>query len=578
MPGEVWVGPASAPDTYRLLSLLGGGGEGDVWKAELPLSTEGRRIVAVKIVRMQAGPAAERLWERSGHLLRGLSHPGLVRVTDVFRGPLMHTAGQADAASVAHYVVMDHVEGPTLAQWLSDRPGASARERLATLRTVAEALDEMHSGASTQVPVAHGDVKPANVVVRPNGTAVLVDLGLTRLTDATGMVGRSAPYAAPEMRGGLPQPTPEGDAFAFVATVAQTLTGRRPPTDGNGWLDLRALESELRASPVVQHRPVAVRYVIEALLAPPSARPHRLRTWLEVVDGALQAGAGPSLTETADPEPTTEVVAPDPEAPPDPAEPPAERSRTVSVGLIVVSVLATVVLVVSVVLVLGMYRAAPVAAPGAEIFREPVGPTGPDPFTASVVLVERPLESPPLVDPAPGAGGVQARGESPGLYGGVRRNGTCDAGRLGTLLPTDPAKAAAWAGVLGIRAGQIPDYVAALTPVVLRADTRVTNHGYRDGGATTRQSTLQAGTAVLVDRYGVPRVRCGSGNPLTEPAPQPTTVTYRGAAWLGAERPPLLVVPAPNLLDHFTLVDVSTGRNFDRPVGTNGPADSAASR
>ena len=69
------------------------------------------------------------------------------------------------------------------------------------LRTVASALDEMHQGASTEVPVAHGDVKPANVVVRDSGATVLVDLGLTRLVDAPGPVGRSTPYAAPELRG-----------------------------------------------------------------------------------------------------------------------------------------------------------------------------------------------------------------------------------------------------------------------------------------------------------------------------------------------------------------------------------------
>jgi hypothetical protein len=64
----------------------------------------------------------------------------------------------------------------------------------------------------------------------------------------------------------------------------------------------------------------------------------------------------------------------------------------------------------------------------------------------------------------------------------------------------------------------IPQFLDALTPVRLRYDTRVTNHGFRDGEARPFQAILQAGTAVLVDRHGVPRNRCSCGNPLTEPS------------------------------------------------------------
>ena len=60
-------------------------------------------------------------------------------------------------------------------------------------------------------------------------------------------------------------------------------------------------------------------------------------------------------------------------------------------------------------------------------------------------------------------------------------------------------------------------YVDSLTPVVLTDDTLVTNHGYRDGHATTLPAVLQAGTAVMVDTLGVPRVKCNCGNPLTPP-------------------------------------------------------------
>ncbi|MGI5127274.1 protein kinase domain-containing protein [Pseudonocardia sp. CA-107938] len=299
--GDVWVGPAAAPDTYRLVALLGGGGEGEVWRAELPLSTSGRTTVAVKIVQ----PDAAVDWVPYGHLLRSLAHPGLVRVTDVFTGPLRHRRGEADPASVAGYVVMDHIDGPTLREWCDENPDATGSQRLRMLRTVAAALDEMHSGAATGVPVAHGDVKPANIVVRENGAgSVLVDLGLVRLTDAAGGSGRSAPYAAPELRVPGAQATPEADRYAFAVTTAQVLTGQRPPTGPDGWTDLPALHSLLRAAPVTRRRPLLVRTVMEAITAPPEGRPRELRRWLDSTGDALsQVTDVPGTPVAAEPRP-----------------------------------------------------------------------------------------------------------------------------------------------------------------------------------------------------------------------------------------------------------------------------------
>lgn len=276
---DFWVGPFTDPDRYRLVSLLGGGGEGEVWDAVLPLSAEGRSTVAIKVLAARDGDESE--FERSGRLMRMLNHPGLVRVTENFTGPLMHRGGLADISTRANYVVMDLVEGTTLREWCDEHPDASAAARLKMLRTVASALDEMHSGAATHVPVAHGDVKPANVVVKPDGGTVLVDLGLARLADGIGVTGRSAPYAAPELRGARPVASPEADRFAFAVTTAQVLTGVPVPTGPDGWLDTAALADQLYRSPVTARRPVLVQHVLDALAAPPDARPRGLRLWLD---------------------------------------------------------------------------------------------------------------------------------------------------------------------------------------------------------------------------------------------------------------------------------------------------------
>lgn len=309
MPDDgFWVGTATAPDTYRLVALLGSGGEGDVWKAELPLSRSGCTTVAVKIMRSDGQDAdAARRWVQFGHLLRSLSHPGLVRVTEVFTGPPMHRRGEVDLASTAAYVVMDYIEGPTLRDWCDENPDATASERLGMLRTVAAALDVMHAGAGTRVPVAHGDVKPSNIVVHGDGAGtVLVDLGLVRLTDALGERGHSTPYAAPELRAPGALATPESDRYAFAVTTAQVLTGQRPPTGADGWTDVSALRSLLRASPVTRRRPVLVRQVMEAITAPLDGRPRHLQRWLDSAADALSQvtdvgpGAPPRMDVAAD--------------------------------------------------------------------------------------------------------------------------------------------------------------------------------------------------------------------------------------------------------------------------------------
>lgn len=138
------------------------------------------------------------------------------------------------------------------------------------------------------------------------------------------------------------------------------------------------------------------------------------------------------------------------------------------------------------------------------------------------------------LSPPPGAtaagGPPTYQGSLPGLYGGTLNYATCDAAKLVSFLQANPGKVAAWAGVLGIPTTQIGAYVSHLTPVLLRTDTRVTNHGYANGHATTLQSVLQAGTAVFVDRYGQPVVKCYCGNPLTPPTLYQAPV-YVGPRW-----------------------------------------------
>jgi len=236
-------------------------------------------------------------------------------------------------------------------------------------------------------------------------------------------------------------------------------------------------------------------------------------------------------------------------------------------------------------------------ADAAEVLLEPVAVEVPDPFTSTVAIGEKPLDptaatstTPATTEgstgttgsttattraPAPGAGGGSVAGSAPGLFGGTRDQASCDPEKLVNFLAADPDKAAAWAAVQGIEPGGIAAYVAHLTPVLLRRDTRVLNHGYREGRATPRPAVLQAGTAVLVDEFGVPRVKCACGNPLDEPQPVTTSTTYTGTRWSGFDPAGVVVVRADVRVDVFVLVDVNTGNPFRRPTASKGDTDTS---
>jgi len=230
-----------------------------------------------------------------------------------------------------------------------------------------------------------------------------------------------------------------------------------------------------------------------------------------------------------------------------------------------------------------------------EVVLESMVDPGADPFTDSVVTggaagsggAPRPASpggapsasgSPTSSATASGATVIRSvTGSDPGLFGGTMRVASCDAHKLTAALTADAAKQRAWAGVVGVAPAKLADYVATLTSVVLREDTRATDHDYSGAAATDLQSVLQAGSAVLVDGLGVPRVRCRSGNPLSAAAAVSGRTTYVGSRWPGFQPGMLVVVvAAPKKVDAFVLIDLATGGRFSRPAAGDGSTDGAA--
>ncbi|MEV6118089.1 DUF6777 domain-containing protein [Streptomyces sp. NPDC052109] len=237
-----------------------------------------------------------------------------------------------------------------------------------------------------------------------------------------------------------------------------------------------------------------------------------------------------------------------------------------------------------------------------EVYLLPAAAQGPDPFTGSTVSGTAAATTPGGVSAGPGAPSgsgtadtsatgppvaessrpalsaalvaVPLRamrvlsGATPGLYGGTAGVAGCDVERQIRYLTADRARGEAFGRVVGVPVSGLPGYLHGLTPVVLRADTRVTTHGFHGGRAAGYQAVLQAGTAVLVDNRGAPRMRCACGNPLAVPAPSRGGFGTGGSAWAGYRPGQVIVVtPAPRTVTSITIVNAETRTWIERRIG-----------
>ncbi|MFF2124242.1 DUF6777 domain-containing protein [Streptomyces olivochromogenes] len=216
---------------------------------------------------------------------------------------------------------------------------------------------------------------------------------------------------------------------------------------------------------------------------------------------------------------------------------------------------------------------------GGEILLQPLADGGRDPFTASTAadspfITRMPYPATPANRASTPQGVRSFSGSTPGLYGGTRAVGSCDVGKQIGFLSSDPGKARSFAQAAGVPQAAVPDFLRGLTSVVLRADTQVTDHGFRDGRATSFQSVLQRGTAVLVDDRGVPRVRCAGGNPLNPPVVSSTAPGTQGQPWSGFRPGNVVVVtPASTALRNITIIDIADNRWIERRIGDDGHRD-----
>jgi serine/threonine-protein kinase len=217
--------------TYEVVSLLGAGGMGEVYRA---LDTRLKREVALKVLPEIFASDSERLarFAREAEVLAALNHPNIAAIYGL------------EEATGVRALVIELVEGDTLADRIARGP-VPLDEALPLARQIADALDAAHDQG-----IIHRDLKPANVKLRDDGTVKVLDFGLAKLADtATGGGGASglslsptitspalmtgigtllgtAAYMSPEQAKGRPADR-RSDVWAFGCVLFELLAGKR---------------------------------------------------------------------------------------------------------------------------------------------------------------------------------------------------------------------------------------------------------------------------------------------------------------------------------------------------------------
>jgi len=274
------LGTGARIGAYEVTGALGAGGMGEVYRAT---DTNLKRQVAIKILPPTLATDTDRLarFRREAELLAALNHPNIAHIYGLEEG----SAGAATTLAL----VMELVEGPTLAELLGPKPearnqeptpgGLPIEEALRIAKQIADALERAHEQG-----IVHRDLKPANIKVRPDGTVKVLDFGLAKAVEPAvavsssvsmsptitspafsqaGWIVGTAAYMAPEQAAGKPVDR-RADIWAFGVVLWEMLTGRRL---FEGETVSHTLADVLRAPIDMDRLPAATPRAVRELLA-----------------------------------------------------------------------------------------------------------------------------------------------------------------------------------------------------------------------------------------------------------------------------------------------------------------------
>ena len=201
---------------WRTTGLLGYGGMGAVYEAVRDDQAFDKKV-AIKVLHLgQDSPADRERFQQEREILATLNHPHIAQLID-----------GGETATGVSYIVMEFVNGKQVTQWReSAKPSRDAI--LEVFLKICEGVDYAH-----QRLVVHRDLKPANILVTEDGTPKLLDFGIAKLLDHSGLLTRSGnqaltpAYASPEQVLGK-HVTTSTDVYSLGVVLYELLTGRAP--------------------------------------------------------------------------------------------------------------------------------------------------------------------------------------------------------------------------------------------------------------------------------------------------------------------------------------------------------------
>ncbi|HXG59455.1 MAG TPA: protein kinase [Thermoanaerobaculia bacterium] len=219
---------------YRVLSIVGVGGMGEVYQA---LDTNLERVVALKVLSQQFLQSQETVdrFVQEARAASALNHPNIVTVHEVGTADVTIEGDGEGTLRRVHYIAMEFIEGQTL-RTLMDRGALTLKRKISLLAQVADGLAKAHRAG-----IVHRDLKPDNIMVTGDGFAKLLDFGLAKLLERDrpftasaarhltrdGAVIGTIGYMSPEQVEGQPVDH-RADIFSFGCILYQAVTGRGP--------------------------------------------------------------------------------------------------------------------------------------------------------------------------------------------------------------------------------------------------------------------------------------------------------------------------------------------------------------
>lgn len=277
---------------YTIQSEIGRGGMGVVY---LGYDTMLQRRVAIKVLPPELTYDRQFVarFRQEAVTAAGLHHPGIVTIHDV---------GEQNQL---HYIVMQFLEGVTLDQWLTHHGSMPLAQTQHVIRQVADALDYAHPRG-----IVHRDIKPSNIMLSPEGQATVMDFGLVRAGEATGLtrsgiVVGTPEYMAPEQALGE---AVDGrtDIYSLGVVIYRMLTGKVPFMRSSSMATAYAHVHD-PPPPLRQVRPDLPKPVEAVVLKALAKRPvDRFQTASQLANdlvvasgGKMPAGIKPSITPAA---------------------------------------------------------------------------------------------------------------------------------------------------------------------------------------------------------------------------------------------------------------------------------------